>query len=779
MTSLHFNSVFPWWLVAIVAVVGAVLLGRWYWREARYVASPWCWLLPALRSFAFLLIVLMLAGPSLHHRTYEGEMSRVRVLLDLSRSMAISDQPSPAIDNSQISTEASEQVPRPRIEIVKEWLLGDASMEADALKGWLGRQSGQHRVELYSVADVDSRKQTAESNLLWDSAKGMSEDRGVTLIADGQVSKLGEGVASQIEAKPAALILISDGQNNDGMSLARAAEQASVAKVPVFAIGVGPVREPDDLGILRIEHSQRVFRTDLVRGALEVKESIPRGTPYRVKVKHLEKVVWEKDFDSENQGVRRIEFEIPAESLVDAAKSNLNRSSENATLPIDLSFDIETNATEVSTENNHGETTLWGVNRQSRILMLDRRGGWEPRYIKNALTRDIAWDVDFSIGQPKLDANVLPKTRNLLFEYDLILMTVETISILNEEQQNWIRDFVAESGGGLILIDSKNNLTVPSIQDPLLDLMPVRSLTQPKQPKLTKLFIASNAADQVAMQLAADTPSSQALWQSLQVPRSIRECELSPGSEALLESSEEASDSKQVLLATKLYGQGRVVYMNHDESWRWRYGVADIYHQRFWNQMCNWTMRTPFAVNETFASLDAGLRMVATSDQVTIRANLKTTQNQVPDNLNVQAVLLRNDEPFGVFPMTRESDSRGFYRVTTGPFPEGRYRVQLQASGIPQDALAIETDFLVQSNKDLELASLSCNTEALEQLARSTGGRFLPLDQAESISDLLQRFQTGKWIETVTLLWQSYPWFATIMMLLALEWVLRKRTGLI
>jgi hypothetical protein len=779
MTSLQFNPVFPWWMLAIVAVVGTVLLGRWYWRESRYLASPWCWLLPVLRSTAFFLIVLMLAGPALHHRIYEGEMSRLRVLLDLSRSMAISDQASPSIDNTLVPADASEQISRTRIEIVTQWLLGDASSETDTPKGWLERESRDHRIELYSVADVDSGEQTVDSNLLWDSSNEMPDNRKLSLIADGQVSKLGESVASQIAAKPAALILISDGQNNDGMSLAQATEQATAAKVPVYAIGVGPDREPDDLGILRIEHSQRVFRTDVVRGSLEAKESIPRGTPYRVKVEHLEKVVWEKEFESENQGVRRIEFEIPAESLVDAAKSDQNRSSENATLPIDLSFSIETNATEISTENNHGETSLWGIHRQSRILMLDRRGGWEPRYIKNALTRDIAWKVDFSIGQPNLEANVFPKTRNLLFEYDLIVMTVETISILNKEQQNWIRDFVAESGGGLILIDSKNNLTVPSIQDPLLDLMPVRSVTQPKQPTLTKLSIASNATDQVTMQLAADTPSSQALWQSLPAPRSVRECELSPGSEALLESSEEASDTKHLLAATKLYGQGRIVYMNNDESWRWRYGVADLYHQRFWNQMCNWTMRTPFAVNETFASLDAGLRMITTSDQVTIRANLKLTQNQVPDNPNVQAVLLCNDEPYAVLPMARESDSRGFYRVTTGPFPEGRYRVQLQASGIPQDALAIESDFLVQSQTDLELASLSCNTEALKQIARTTGGQFLALDQAESISDLLQRFQTGKWTETVTLLWQSYPWFATMMTLLALEWILRKRSGLI
>lgn len=779
MTSLHFDPVWPWWIVATVAILGSILLGRWYWRESQYLPGPWRWLLPWFRAIAFALILLMLAGPSLHHRTYEGEMSRIRVLLDQSRSMAITDKAQLNLENIVAAPGEANEISKTRIDSVKDWMLGDSTVRAESKQGWLERLSREHRVELVGLSTVQQGDESANSDMLWDSSYGQLDASKLPIVADGQVSKLGESVASQIASKPSAIVLVSDGQSNEGKSLAQAAEQAAAAKIPVYAIGIGPPQEPNDLGILRVEHSQRVFRTDLIRGSLELKESIPLGTPYQLKVKHLGKVIWDKNFESENQGVRRIEFEIPVERLMDAAKLESNRSSDNATVPIDLSFSIETNAIEVAAENNEYETSLWGVNRQGRILMLDRRGGWETRYIKNALTRDVAWDVDVSIGQSTLEATVFPKTRALLFDYDLIVISVETISILTDEQQIWIRDFVGESGGGLILIDCKTNLTAPSIRDPMLDLMPVRSLIQSKKPTLAKLMIASNATDQVAMQLAADTPSSQALWQSLPVPRSIRECELSPGSEALLEASETTSSGKQVLVATKLYGQGRIVYMNNDESWRWRYGVADNYHQRFWNQMCNWTMRTPFAVNETFASLDAGLRMISSSDQVTILAKLNPSQTQLPDDLIVQAILLRDGEPYGILPMSKESDARSFFRATTGPFPEGKYRVRLQASGIPQDALDIECDFVVQPNVDVEMSSLSCNVEALEQLARATGGRFVPFDQADSISDSLQQFQTGKWTETVTLLWQSYPWFATIMVLLALEWILRKRTGLI
>ena len=35
-------------------------------------------------------------------------------------------------------------------------------------------------------------------------------------------------------------------------------------------------------------------------------------------------------------------------------------------------------------------------------------------------------------------------------------------------------------------------------------------------------------------------------------------------------------------------------YMGFDESWRWRYEVADLYHQRFWNQLKTRVMERPF-----------------------------------------------------------------------------------------------------------------------------------------------------------------------------------------
>ena len=42
------------------------------------------------------------------------------------------------------------------------------------------------------------------------------------------------------------------------------------------------------------------------------------------------------------------------------------------------------------------------------------------------------------------------------------------------------------------------------------------------------------------------------------------------------------------LLVTRPYGNGKVLFMGTDGAWRWRLGVEDKYHYRFWGQVIRW-----------------------------------------------------------------------------------------------------------------------------------------------------------------------------------------------
>src|SRR5205823_2257829 len=42
------------------------------------------------------------------------------------------------------------------------------------------------------------------------------------------------------------------------------------------------------------------------------------------------------------------------------------------------------------------------------------------------------------------------------------------------------------------------------------------------------------------------------------------------------------------LLVTRPFGNGKVLFMGTDGAWRWRRGVEDKYHYRFWGQVVRW-----------------------------------------------------------------------------------------------------------------------------------------------------------------------------------------------
>ena len=89
MTELRFAGGLPLWVVVSIALLLALLAWLLYRRELREGVMGW--VLPTLRALAVLLIVLMLSGPELVHRSGSEQRGRVVLLIDRSASMGVTD----------------------------------------------------------------------------------------------------------------------------------------------------------------------------------------------------------------------------------------------------------------------------------------------------------------------------------------------------------------------------------------------------------------------------------------------------------------------------------------------------------------------------------------------------------------------------------------------------------------------------------------------------------------------------------------------------------------
>lgn len=92
MTTLRFVGELPLWIGLLLATLVALLSWRYYRRESFDLPAKLKWLLPALRSAAFFLGILLLTGPVLHHRETIGELGHVQIYVDGSSSMTLHDR---------------------------------------------------------------------------------------------------------------------------------------------------------------------------------------------------------------------------------------------------------------------------------------------------------------------------------------------------------------------------------------------------------------------------------------------------------------------------------------------------------------------------------------------------------------------------------------------------------------------------------------------------------------------------------------------------------------
>jgi hypothetical protein len=229
------------------------------------------------------------------------------------------------------------------------------------------------------------------------------------------------------------------------------------------------------------------------------------------------------------------------------------------------------------------------------------------------------------------------------------------------------------------------------------------------------------------------------------------------------------------LLVTRTFGAGKVLFMGTDGAWRWRKGVEDKYHYRFWGQVVRWmAYQRNMAKGET-------VRLYFSPDQPQMRQTIALYANvmeQSGEPLSGGDVTARIIAPSGkadTVRFTSAGDEWGLFRSRYTAMEPGKYEVTITCK---QTGATLTTSFFVQG-VPLERIGRPARPEVLEEIARVTGGRTLASDKVDQIVQSLAELPEPMPAVRRVQLW-SHPFFAALVIgLLGAFWVARKVIGLI
>lgn len=588
------------------------------------------------------------------------------------------------------------------------------------------------------------------------------------------------------EKPKTAIVLITDGQHNTGPSPLQTARVLGSQGVAFYNVSVGASQQASDLAVIGLEHPDLVYQKDKVRGVMIVRDQMPTGKPFAAQISHAGEVLWTQQFLTQNVPERRIEFEFSIEELVSKLGAQFVSDIKQNAVPLAFEASIAPLPEESETDNNSRTMRLAAIVSSNKVLIVDGRSRWETRYLRNVFERDEQWSVNTVIAGPGTDDAALrrgdedgqfPATRDALFKYDLIFIGEVSQQLFAAQDFEWLQEFVELRGGGMVFIDGQRH-SLPQFADTEIgSLLPVEWLADTIASKPVALQLTDKGAKEIALNLAADDEQNRRFWTELPAPHSLIAVNALPGAETLVEVS--VDGRQRPMMVTRNFGAGRVLYLASDETWRWRYKVADTWHQRIWNQLAKYVMPRPFAVSDEFVSLDTGAVRYDFGSTVDVRARLLGLDGKPAINATADALVWKDGRIVSTVSLNADPDVPGIYRGRIAALPEGEYEVSIRAAGYSDAALKARSGFVVLPPESGEMTQTAANESLLKQIAADTGGAFLREEEIGRLPELLSPLSSGRVVESETLIWQSYWWFAVIVMLLTAEWVLRKRAGLL
>lgn len=779
---LGFNGAPPAWVIVLVIVPALVLfVAAIYRREGESASLKAKFLLGSLRFLAIALLLLVIFQPVSESKVFAVNRSTVGVLVDESLSMDRAEEYTPELAEQlgkAAGVSAEEVRTLPRGELIKRVmkrqgvdLIGDLGKKVDA-------RLFAFASNVRPVNSIDEVMRAAEDPA-----------RGATAIGDALLSALSELRHKSLSS----LIVVTDGQSNQGKDPQEVAQLAAADGIPIHTVAVGNPSEPRNVAILAVNAPD----------AAMVEETVP-----------VEVSLAARGFENE-----------PAEVVITDTQGNQEMARQGFTLSerggqqtetlffkpghegdYRLEVKIPPKPGEQFTDDNVRVISLRVQPEVIKVLYVEGRPRWQYRYLKDILLRApnlkaqcllTSATSDFMQESTK-DVPALtrfPPTRKDLFQYDVIILgdvapdeidSFQTRST-TEDLLKEFKEFV-ELGGGFIMIAGQLHAPRDYRDTPIADILPVEigdpdeertnvqdhGVFRPHLPdwELPHRIVTLETNLPLNKKLLEDPEYGlPGMWWYYPVRRA------KPGAEVILvHPTNRNRFGEHVLMAATRVPAGRTLFVGVDETWRWRMPYADRYTERFWRA----------------AVRDVAIAKLRSSDK---RFDLRTDKERYnlgepievsvrvfdedfrPSRDEQQVVHLQRVDRAAEEIVAHKQDLGSYQRTLRADVP-GTWRLWLEDPAQSGKKLSQRTiDVQVPM---LEFVNPALDRPRLESIASASGGKCVGLHELPALLSGLSGESRRVPVRTERKdLWDRGWVLLTVVGLLAVEWALRKKFNLL
>ncbi|MBL8725680.1 MAG: VWA domain-containing protein [Planctomycetes bacterium] len=789
-TTFRFLAAPPLWVLVLVVLPATALFAWWAYGGLLRLERPTRIALSLLRWLALLIALLLVFQPAFETTTYRKTQNQVHVLIDDSASMLRKDRyPDPLQQQALASLVGGEQAvaESTRLQLVRR--------ELERPEGLLQKLQQGHDVRLFRV----QRKPVPIRGL--DELTGRGNR---TALGDALDLHLAAAAGSNLDA----VVLVSDGRNNQGLDPVEAARAYALRGITVHTVGIGDPEAPRNAWVVGPPGPKEALREEDVGFDVALRAEGLAGKRVRLELHGA------RD-GSAFALLTATSAELPSDGEVTRARLvHSFREAGDWT----LRFQLVPLGEESQLDDNQDVRFLRVVDEKIRVLYVEERPRWEYRYVKTGLKRvdpSIQMQAVLFEASPKFEQEHsadlpplldLPRTEQEFLRYHCILLgdvAPERIAPTEEGRYRWLQMLVryVEFGGGLGFLSGIGTTPSEAVMPeryrntPLMDLLPVvledPVVLQRERPNRERAFrptLENPLQPHDILLLLRDVGLNRRLWEQglpgFYVYHPVQRAK--PGATVLLRHpTDQNTYGHRPLAVIGPHPRGTTFFLATDETWRWRNPYGEIYMDAFWRNVVRHLASGRLQRRNDLLELTVDRNQLETGEKVRVVLRVHDTELQ-PATSAEQTIFVRNqDQQLEKRVLRPVPGEPGAYQASLAMPEPGTFSFLVFANQNPADTVLAREDVLV-AVPEIELAASAQDAAALQRIAAASrgtdgSGRYVFLtDTAQLAADLASRrtFESREDTRTETV-WDRASSLFALLLVLAAEWLLRKRARLV